>query len=78
MSEIAYTDNKISKLVIVDEGGKVRYTYTQKATLTDEIRKEIAACKNNEELRKVYFAHEDLKNCTEFITLVNNKKNELE
>lgn len=78
VNEIAYTDNKISKLVIVDEGGKVRYTYTQKATLTDEIRKEIAACKNNEELRKVYFAHEDLKNCTEFITLANNKKKELE
>jgi uncharacterized protein (UPF0297 family) len=32
---------------------------------------------NEEELRKVYFAHEGLKNCTEFITLVNNKKNEL-
>lgn len=77
VSEIAYTENKISKLVIVDEGGSVRFSYTQKATLTSEIRKEIAACKNNEELRKVYFAHENLKNCTEFITLVNNKKNEL-
>ena len=77
VSEIAYTDNKISKLVIVDEGGNVRYTYQSKATLTDDIRKEVAACKNNEELRKVYFAHEDLKNCTEFITLLNNKKNEL-
>lgn len=85
VSEIAYTDNKISKLVIVDEGGNVRYTYPSKrtagkpatATLTDEIRKEVAACKNEEELRKVYFAHEGLKNCTEFITLVNNKKNEL-
>ena len=85
VSEIAYTDNKISKLVIVDDGGNVRYTYPSRksagksstATLTDEIRKEVAACKNEEELRKVYFAHEDLKNCTEFITLVNNKKNEL-
>ena len=87
VSEIAYTDGKVSHLVIVDDSGKVRYTYgnkvaTPKNKVSDDVLGDAAlaveATTTIAELQKVWMdASNDLQSDDRFKALVNKKKAEL-
>ena len=87
VSEIAYTDGKVSHLVIVDDSGKVRYTYGNKVAapnnkVSDDVLGDAAlaveAATTIAELQKVWMdASNDLQKDDRFKALVNKKKAEL-
>ena len=87
VSEIAYTDGKVSHLVIVDDSGKVRYTYGNKVAapnnkVSDDVLGDAAlaveATTTIAELQKVWMdASNDLQSDDRFKALVNKKKAEL-
>lgn len=78
VKDIQYTDGKVTNLVIVDEKGVVRFSFGNDDKF-NEVKSEVSAAKNTEELKDVYFKYEkQYKNDRRFISIVNQRKAELE
>lgn len=80
VKDIQYKDGKVTTLVIVDENGRVRYSFGNSAE-DDKLGAviiEVSAAKNTEELKSLYFKYEkEYKNDQRFINAVNKRKGEL-
>ena len=75
--DIQYKDGKVSNLVIVDENGRVRYSFGNDDKFGAAIL-EVAAANDTEELKALYFKYEkNYKNDKRFINAVNQRKAEL-
>ena len=59
MQEVAYEEDVISRLVITDQNGKVRFTYGKKLNTktSDELYKELMALDISDENMKKWLAH---------------------
>jgi hypothetical protein len=78
VKDIQYTDGKVTNLVIVDEKGAVRFSFGNDDKF-NEVKSEVSAAKDTEELKDVYFKYEkQYKNDRRFISIVNQRKAELE
>lgn len=79
VKDIQYQDGKVTKLVIVDDGGRIRYTFG--GASDDKFGAailEIASATDTEELKELYYKYEkDYKNDRRFINAVNQRKAEL-
>jgi hypothetical protein len=79
VKDIQYKDGKVSNLIIVDDAGRVRYTFG--AANDDKFGAailEVAAANDTEELKALYFKYEkEYKNDKRFIAAVNQRKAEL-
>lgn len=79
VKDIQYQDGKVTKLVIVDDAGRTRFTFG--GVNDDQFGAailEIAAAENTEALKALYFKYEkDYKNDKRFINAVNQRKSEL-
>jgi Arc/MetJ-type ribon-helix-helix transcriptional regulator len=79
VKDIQYKEGKVSNLIIVDEAGRVRYTFG--AANDDKFGAailEVAAANDTEELKALYFKYEkEYKNDKRFIAAVNQRKAEL-
>lgn len=76
---IQYKDGKVSNLVIVDESGRVRYSFgTANDDKINVILQEVYSAKNEDELKDTYFRYEaEYKKNQRFINAVNQRKAEL-
>ena len=79
VKDIQYKDGKVSNLVIVDETGRVRYSF---GSANDDklgaIILEVAAAADTEELKEVYYKYEkEYQNDRRFINAVTQRKAEL-
>ena len=81
VKDIQYKDGKVTKLVIVDDGGRVRYSFGNSAANEDKFGAailEVAGAKDTEELKNLYYKYEKkYKNDSRFINAVNQRKAEL-
>lgn len=81
VKDIQYKDGKVTKLVIVDDGGRVRYSFGNSASDEDKFGAailEVAGAKDTEELKNLYYKYEkEYKNDKRFINAVNQRKAEL-
>ena len=81
VKDIQYKDGKVTKLVIVDDGGRVRYSFGNSASDEDKFGAailEVAGAKDTEELKNLYYKYEkEYKNDSRFINAVNQRKAEL-
>ena len=78
VKDIQYKDGKVSNLVIVDENGRVRYSFGNDDKFGAAIL-EIAGAEDTEELKELYYKYErDYKNDKRFINAVTKRKAELE
>lgn len=81
VKDIQYKDGKVTKLVIVDDAGRVRYSFGNSASDEDEFGAailEVAGAKDTEELKNLYYKYEkEYKNDKRFINAVNQRKAEL-
>lgn len=80
VQDIQYKDGKVTNLVIVDDAGRIRYKSGSGAA-DDQfgaIILEVAAAKDEDELKNIYFQYEkEYKNDKRFIQAVNSRKAEL-
>ena len=78
VKDIQYTDGKVTNLVIVDEKGVVRFSFGNDDKF-NEVKSEVSAAKDTEELKDVYYKYEkQYKNDKRFISIVSQRKAELE
>ena len=81
VKDIQHKDGKVTKLVIVDDGGRVRYSFGNSASDEDKFGAailEVAGAKDTEELKNLYYKYEkEYKNDKRFINAVNQRKAEL-
>lgn len=81
VKDIQYKDGKVTNLVIVDDGGRVRYSFGNSASDEDKFGAailEVAGAKDTEELKSLYYKYEkEYKNDKRFINAVNQRKAEL-
>lgn len=84
VKNIQYKDGKVSKLIVVDDKGRVRYSFGGTTVVEKEvdelgsIMEEIAASQTEDNLREVYFKYEkEYKNNRNFLEAVNRRKAEL-
>lgn len=81
VKDIQYKDGKVTNLVIVDDGGRVRYSFGNSASDEDKFGAailEVAGAKDTEELKNLYYKYEkEYKNDKRFINAVNQRKAEL-
>lgn len=81
VKDIQYKDGKVIYLVIVDDIGRVRYTFDSTGVADDKFGVaiiEVAEANDTEELKDVYFKYEkEYKNDKRFIAAVNKRKSEL-
>lgn len=81
VKDIQYKDGKVTKLVIVDDGDRVRYSFDNSASDEDKFGAailEVAGAKDTEELKNLYYKYEkEYKNDKRFINAVNQRKAEL-
>lgn len=81
VKDIQYKDGKVTKLVIVDDGGRVRYSFGNSASDEDKFGAailEVAGAKDTEELKNLYYKYEkEYKNDKRFINAVTQRKAEL-
>lgn len=79
VKDIQYKDGKVSYLVIVDDKGSVRFSFGgAEDEQFGEAILEVAAAKDTEELKELYFKYEkQYKNDRRFIAAVNQRKAEL-
>ena len=74
---IQYKGGRVTYLCIVDERGTVRYKYGSTLDF-DNVKKEVEAAKNIEELKVLYFKYEsEFKDDKRFLDAVNQRKTEL-
>ena len=76
---IQYKDGKVSHLVIVDESGRVRYSFGgANDDKINAVLQEVYSAKDEEELKAIYFQYEaSYKNEKRFLNAVNQRKAEL-
>lgn len=81
VKDIQYKDGKVINLVIVDDAGRVRYSFGNSAAVDDKFGAailEVAGAKDTEELKSLYYKYEkDYKNDSRFINAVTQRKAEL-
>ena len=82
VKEIEYQDNKVCRLVIVDDRGRERFSYGTNLGYDDKLGAavlDVEACKTVDELKSLYFAYEkQFKNDQRFLDAVNHRKAQLE
>jgi len=77
VKDIQYKEGKVSNLIIVDDAGRVRYSFGNDDKFGAAIL-EVAAANDTEELKALYFKYEkEYKNDKRFIAAVNQRKAEL-
>ena len=81
VKDIQYKDGKVTNLVIVDDAGRVRYSFGNSASDEDKFGAailEVAGAKDTEELKNLYYKYEkEYKNDSRFINAVTQRKAEL-
>lgn len=80
VKDIQYKDGKVTNLVIIDETGRIRYSFGNSAAddKFGAIILEVAAANTEDELRNLYLKYEkDYKNDKRFINAFKQRKSEL-